>query len=173
MGRAGTGLLSIALARLVRQYTVTDAEELLPLIRKNVKLNFPGWKETSSQSSHDKHTGNSYNVNVDALDWLALRQCPPNARRSAYSYDLIDLLLVVDCIYHPSLLPALVETIDYLSAPEHTAVLVVVELRAEDVIREFLELWLNASGRGTWEIWHVNEVMEGPYAAWIGWKKRL
>lgn len=77
----------------------------------------------------------------------------------------------MDCIYHPSLLPALVETIDYLTTPGVTAVLVVVELRAEDVIREFLELWLNASTKGAWEIWHVDEVMEGPYAVWVGWKK--
>ena len=101
-------------------------------------------------------------VKAEALDWLALQECPPNIRRSVYSYDPIDLLLVVDCIYHPSLLPALVETIDYLSIPDRTTVLVVVELRAEDVIREFLELWLGAGGKGIWEIWHVNEIMDGP-----------
>lgn len=58
---------------------------------------------------------------------------------------------------------------------------VVVELRAEDVIREFLELWLQAgqSGEdgagGTWEIWHANvdELLDGPYAMWIGWKTRV
>lgn len=167
---AGTGLLSIALSRIVRQYTVTDMEELIPLIRKNLKLNLPGWEESSSLRAHDRKHVEGHRVKAEALDWLALQKCPPNARRTAYAYDPIDLLLVVDCIYHPSLLPALVETIDYLATPELTAVLVVVELRAEDVIREFLELWLNASGRGSWEIWHVNEVMEGPYAAWIGWK---
>lgn len=79
-------------------------------------------------------------------------------------------MLIVDCIYHPSLLPALVVTIDHLATSEKTAVLVVVELRAEDVVREFLDLWL-AAGEGAWEIWHAHEVMEGPYAVWVGWKK--
>jgi protein N-lysine methyltransferase METTL21D len=80
-------------------------------------------------------------------------------------------LLVVDCIYHPSLLPALVDTIDYLATIERTVVLVVVELRAEDVVREFLELWLGTGGGDIWEIWHLQDVMEGPYAVWLGWKK--
>ncbi|TCD71651.1 hypothetical protein EIP91_007398 [Steccherinum ochraceum] len=170
---AGTGLLAIALTRLVRHYTVTDMEELLPLIRKNLRLNLAGWDASSSPRPHGTQTEIRHDVKAEALDWLTLQKCSPNTRRSAYSFEPIDLLLVVDCIYHPFLLPALVETIDYLSTPERTAVLVVVELRAEDVIREFLELWLEASGRGTWEVWHVNEIMDGPYAAWIGWKKQL
>lgn len=93
----------------------------------------------------------------------------------------MDLLLVVDCIYHPSLLPPLVTTIDALAVTGRTVVVVVVELRAEDVIREFLELWLQAGQSngdgdgGTWEIWHANvdEILDGPYAMWIGRKKPL
>jgi hypothetical protein len=48
-----------------------------------------------------------------------------------------------------------------------------MELRAEDVTREFLEGWL-ALGRGEWEIWRIeNESMLGkdqPYVMWAGWK---
>jgi protein N-lysine methyltransferase METTL21D len=110
-------------------------------------------------------------VSAEALDWVALHNSPPAIRRAAYSYPPIDLLLVVDCIYHPSLLPALVDTIDYLATIERTVVLVVVELRAEDVVREFLELWLGTGGGDIWEIWHLQDVMEGPYAVWLGWKK--
>lgn len=82
--------------------------------------------------------------------------------------DPIDILLIVDSIYHPSLLPPLVETIDYLSTPGQTAVIVVSELRSEDVIREFLELWLSIPG---WAIRrHSSAGFCGPYAMWIGWK---
>ncbi|KAH8078047.1 putative methyltransferase-domain-containing protein [Cristinia sonorae] len=179
---AGTGLLAIALSRIVLRYTATDIADLVPLIRKNLTLNLPEWENITPSSSRIKTSASTgpkschaARVQAQALDWLELQKCPPKSRRpiySLFSYDPIDLLLVVDCIYHPSLLPALVETIDHLSTPERTAVLVVVELRAEDVIREFLELWLDASGRGTWEIWHVSGFMEsGPYAAWVGWKK--
>lgn len=58
---------------------------------------------------------------------------------------------------------------DYLTVPGRTAVMVVVELRAEDVIREFLQIWLAKSTE--WEIWSVGGLMDGPYAAWVGWKK--
>lgn len=87
-------------------------------------------------------------------------------------------------------------TIDFLAVPGRTVIVVMVELRAEDVIREFLELWLRAGvgntvdeenqglvqngggsrdieGNGKWEIWHANtdELLDGPYAVWVGWKK--
>ena len=139
----------------------------MPLIKKNFVLNnvveVPGSPHTNDGPAKRKFS-------ADALDWITLHNSSPNTRRSVYSYPPIDLLLIVDCIYHPSLLPALVDTIDYLTTPERTAVLVIVELRAEDVVREFLELWLHA-GDGAWEIWHAHEIMKGPYAVWIGWKK--
>ena len=159
--RAGTGLLAIVLSFLVRQYTVTDIEDLIPLISKNLTINSPA-------------TGSApRSVTAEALDWVVLKNSSPTVRQTAFSYPPIDLLLVVDCIYHPSLLPPLVETIDYLATPERTAVLVLVELRQEDVVREFLELWLAVGGGNTWEIWHVDSGMEGPYAMWIGWKKEM
>ena len=165
--RAGTGLLGVVFASLVRQYTATDIAELVPLIKKNLALNnVPDY----SPSSPSKSAPPRANVSAEALDWVALRNCSPSKRQSIYLYPPIDLLLVVDCIYHPSLLPALVDTIDHLATPERTAVLVIVELRAEDVVREFLELWL-AAGQSSWEIWHAEGIMEGPYAVWVGWKK--
>lgn len=111
----------------------------------------------------------SRGISAEALNWITLQKCSPSTRRTQFSYAPIDLLLVVDCIYHPSLLPALVATIDHLTTPDRTTVLVVVELRAEDVIREFLELWLGASN-GEWNIWHAQGVMKGPYAVWAGRK---
>jgi hypothetical protein len=42
--RAGTGLLPIVISPLVHQYTVTDLEVQLPLIRKNLTLIVPSWK---------------------------------------------------------------------------------------------------------------------------------
>lgn len=73
---------------------------------------------------------------------------------------------------------------------ERTAVVVVAELRAEDVVREFLEGWLGL-GRGSggsengaewnrgWRIWSLSggDGGEGKgaglgprYGMWIGWK---
>lgn len=159
------------LAPLVRHYIATDIDALVPLIRKNVALNFP------SPDSHG-HTGRSHdhsspalgpNITVESLDWIALHGAPTSVRRSLIPSYPIDLLLVVDCIYHPSLLPALLSTIDYIATPGLTTVLVVVELRAEDVVREFLERWLHLDEGQSWSIWS-SEILEGPYAVWIGYK---
>jgi len=133
---------------------VTDIAALLPLIRKNLSLNFDGWPSNS-------------NIAIEELDWEALHSSTPALRTANFTYSPIDLLLAVDCIYHPSLLPSLVETIDFLATPQKTAVLVVVELRAEDVVREFLERWI---GTESWEVWRVGGLLGMPYVAWIGWK---
>ncbi|KAF8801324.1 hypothetical protein BYT27DRAFT_7342039, partial [Phlegmacium glaucopus] len=158
---SGTGLLSIALAPLVRRYTATDIGPLISLIRKNVTLNFPGWPNISSKSP-------GANIAVEELDWQSLESAPISQRAKAFNFEPVDLLLVVDCIYHPSLLSSLVTTIDYLSIPGRTTALVISELRAEDVMREFMETWLS---NPAWEVWRVpNEVLGKHYAIWMGWK---
>lgn len=173
--RAGTGLLSIVLSPFVRHYTVTDIDDLVPLIRKNVTRNLspsplhPSVPRTKHVHSPPPLAVNS-NVTVTALDWLEIHNAPPSLRARLVPDDPADVLLVVDCIYHPSLIPALLATIDYLTIPGRTTVVVVVELRAEDVIREFLQGWLDKSVDGEWEIWSVNGLLDGPYAVWVGCK---
>ncbi|RPD63637.1 hypothetical protein L227DRAFT_591622 [Lentinus tigrinus ALCF2SS1-6] len=164
---AGTGLLSIVLSPFVRHYTVTDIPELVPLIRKNVGHNLAtGVSATSPQKAAGKHSSpppllTSSNVTAIALDWCS----SSTASTTRPCYPL--------CFYHPSLLPALLTTIDHLTVPGRTAVIVVVELRAEDVIREFLQRWLDKAEDGRWEIWSVGGLIEGPYALWVGWKDAL
>ena len=156
---------------MVQKYTVTDIEDLIPLIRKNIALNLPGSGALNSTSAGHGPSNAKGIIKPEPLDWLTLYNCSPSTRQKLFSYEPVDLLLVVDCIYHPSLLPALVGTIDHLATPDRTAVFVMVELRAEDVVREFLELWLAAGGGVVWEVWHVNGLLEGPYAMWVGWKR--
>ncbi|KAH7913820.1 putative methyltransferase-domain-containing protein [Hygrophoropsis aurantiaca] len=162
---AGTGLLSIVFSPLVRSYTVSDISDLLPLIRKNIVLNFPhGKNKTSSMAS---------NISVEELDWLTLFSLPSPARMRycPCPFDAPtepwDLVLLVDCIYHPSLLPALVETIDVAATQSKSWVLVAVELRQEDVVREFLDLWLK---KGQWTLWRLEGVLSLHYGIWMGQK---
>lgn len=158
---------------------MTDIKPLLPLIQKNVLLNSPGW--------HHKSLGNSKsNVIIEELDWLTLaslpsgttarsRYCPvPEAPSRPGEFESTDrtawdLVFVVDCIYNPSLLPALVETIDTVSTAGWTWVLVVAELRQEDVLREFLALWLKQAS-GKWEITRVEGVLDDHFVMWVGRK---
>ena len=156
-------MLSIALAPLVRRYTATDIEALIPLIRKNIALNFPGWPKISSSPESP-----GSNIVAEELDWQLLESTPVSQREKIFNFEPVDLLLAVDCIYHPSLLSPLVTTIDYLSIPGKTTVLIISELRAEDVLREFMETWLSKPG---WEIWRIpNDVLGKHYAIWMGRK---
>jgi len=160
---AGTGLLAIALSPLVQRYTVTDIQDLLPLLRKNMLLNFNSWPNCSPSTPGS-------NVFVEDLDWVLLHSTNAAHRARVFNSESIDLLLIVDCIYHPSLLPALVDTIHYLAIPNQTIVLVVVELRADDVIREFLQLWLE---KPDWEVWRVGGgMLPKPYAMWLGSRRQ-
>ncbi|KAF9653301.1 hypothetical protein BDM02DRAFT_3135456 [Thelephora ganbajun] len=150
---SGTGLLSILFSPLVRRYTVTDIPELMPLIKKNISMNIP-----STSTS---------NIVAQDLDWITLQSTPPALRAKAFLFEVVDLLLVVDCVYHPSLVSPLVDTIRYLTTPGKTTVVVVIELRAEDVVREFLEAWLQNDPR--WQIWSVGEQkLSSAYALWMG-----
>lgn len=144
--RAGTGLLALALGPLVRKYTATDIPALLPLLRKNI-LSKPS----------------TATVTVTALDWTL-----PTLRQIDIGADSPDVLLVVDCIYHPTLVRPLLATMTALAAPQHTVALVVAELRAVDVLREFLEGWI---GLG-WRVWSVAEGLLGPrWGMWVAWRE--
>ncbi|KAL0066078.1 Ribosomal protein lysine methyltransferase [Marasmius tenuissimus] len=154
---AGTGLLGIVLSPLIRKYTITDIDDLVPLIKKNVQLNVPEFPKDS-------------NLVVTSLDWVTLQQVPPSKRPEVFAFDPVDLVLVVDCIYHPSLLPSLLETLNFLAIPGTTTVLVVVELRASDVVTEFLQSWITMP---CWEVWRIADngtLMGRPYAMWAGRK---
>ncbi|KAI5895105.1 uncharacterized protein SCHCODRAFT_02496605 [Schizophyllum commune H4-8] len=156
---AGTGLLPVLLAPLVKHYTATDIAGLTHLISKNVHLN-----------SADHDLGN---VAVEALDWEQLHATPLPRRRKAFPDDAPDLILAVDCIYHPSLVGPLVSTINHFAKPDKSTVVVVSELRAEDVLRGFLEAWLDGA---RWEVWHAGDGTDGPgllgvpYVTWVGRK---
>ena len=127
---------------------------LMPLIQKNVSSNLP--------------LGS--NVVTKELDWITLETTTSSKRSNVFNTEEhpIDLLLAVDCLYHPSLIPPFLTTLDYLATPGRTAVLIVSELRADDVTREFLETWLSMPA---WEIWRVpNDTLGKHYVIWFGWK---
>lgn len=146
---AGTGLLPLALSPLVRKYTATDIPALLPLLRKNV-LSSPSTASTSTTT-----------VTVTALDWTV-----PAQRQLDVRADPPDILLVVDCIYHPTLVRPLLTTMTAINEPGHTLALVVAELRAEDALRDFLEGWI---GLG-WHVWSIAESLLGPrWGMWVAW----
>ena len=108
-------------------------------------------------------TGAVAAVAAAALDWTL-----PPQRQIDIREDPPGVLLVVDCIYHPTLVRPLLTTMTALAAPRRTVALVVAELRAEDVLREFLQGWI-ALG---WSIWSVAEDLLGPrWGMWVAWRE--
>ena len=167
-------MLGVLLSPLVKQYVVTDVAELVPLIQKNIWHNFPLLQLSSPSRTSPLSTLTSSipgsNIEVLPLDWVSIHSSSSSQRQRIFPADSdLDLILVVDCIYHPSLVPPLLSTIDHLAIPGKTCVLVLSELRSEDVMRDFICQWLNISG---WELWHVggNLLQDKRYVLWLGRK---
>ena len=146
----------------------TDLPDLIPLINKNINLN-PHLATPS--------------LKVTPLDWFTVQQCPPSSRDRVFPRALglqspeggdIDLILAVDCIYNSALVPPLLTTIDHYASPDKTWVMVVMELRDEDVLREFLMQWTGLEG---WTIWPVgneehSSLLDDRFAIWMGHKRQ-
>jgi hypothetical protein len=88
-------------------------------------------------------------ITVTALDWAL-----PALRQVNVSADPPDVLLVVDCIYHPTLVRPLFATMTAIAVARNAVI--VVELRAVDVPGGFLEGWIELGG-----VWSVAEGREG------------
>lgn len=174
---SGTGLLSLILAPFTHHYTCTDLPDLVPLIRKNISINSKLLVDCPNRLSYD------------ALDWNDVQNCPPATRerlflknhfnnnasqmdRNQENSPGYDLILVVDCVYNPSLIPPLLTTIDLYTTPERSTVLVVMELRDEDVVREFLTQWGQMAG---WKLWSIGDksgtsLLDPRFAIWVAFK---
>ena len=119
------------------------------------------------------------NVIVEVLDCCELHRAPSSSRAKHFRIphaDPPDLILAADCVYNPALIPAFVATLSHFAHPGRTVAMVVVELRASDVVQEFLAAW-QADGRAgvRWEIWRLEDGEDngwlGPdFAVWVGWK---
>lgn len=207
---SGTGLLAIALAPFVGRWVCTDQAECLKLIGSNLNRNGftvgslvdQGSDPSGAVDPHhvasktssipaavtSKPSPRGSHVGVEELDWFScLPPSPtskpnPNAPSTPASPPLYDLIVSSDCIYNPHLVPPLRAAFAHFARPNHTVVLVVIELRAVDVIREFLELWIE-EGDGRWQIRRLvgNEddaegsgwgAGGGRFAGWIGWRTR-
>ena len=54
------------------------------------------------------------------------------------------------------------------AVPRHTLALVVAELRTEDVLRDFLEGWIELG----WRVWSIAEGLLGPrWDMWVAWRE--
>lgn len=185
---AGTGILPCtvghALADLDATWQATDQGDLLALLQKNVR-----------QLASDR-------VVATEIDWLtvshalrqALRHPTPYASllrsiRSEHSGNTdeadipYDLIIAVDCIFNPSLFTPFLDSLWACCTVGHTVVLVLVELREQEMMRDFLQAWLAHTAslhvithRSAWQIWSIessalgSDGLQKGYACFVGYK---
>lgn len=180
---AGTGVLpALLLSYLSRlshvlriHWTATDQANLIPLLNRNLAgIPLSSTMTVSAREldwiacSREWHSGASYGGGLDGLRKNVLDEAP--------SSTLVDLLIAVDCVFNPSLFSPLMDTIDTFTTPNHTIVLVVMELRSSDATMQFLESWLHRPQGDRWRIWTVpgDQLtcgLDQGYAAWVAWKE--
>lgn len=123
------------------------------------------------------------------LDWLsesALYTSGQHRHHYASEESPPSVIIAADCLYNPSLAPALAHTIAR-RAGEETLVVVASELRDQEALREFLAAWLElgkeeggVDGGGEWRIGRVGfgelgeaeeEGLAGKeFVVWVGWR---
>ncbi|KIJ55493.1 hypothetical protein M422DRAFT_41449 [Sphaerobolus stellatus SS14] len=191
---SGTGILSIVLAPFVNRFMATDLSYLIPLIHKNQVHNITpqdmprvsttelDWVQIQDTPDHLRHK--IFNFSRDPTSPSSSPERKHSKRKESNTSKEIPkkdshlLIVAVDCIFNPALISPLLTTINYLASKGYTrseessytsaTVLVVLELRSEDVTREFVEKWLAMPGE--WELWNVPFL--GPkFAVWIGRRK--
>ena len=201
---AGTGLLGLILAPLVGFYTFTDLPELCRLIEKNINHNInllapsppartssPVQRKKSKSKANSKSSGRRpANIAVEPLDWAALYNTPLHSRARLFPVPdpPLDLILATDTIYNPALVSPFLATLNHYAADQRrTAVFIVMELRDEDVTREFLHQWISLGG---WRIWRADgadapetniaglanipatgRLLDERFASWVAWKE--
>ncbi|KAL7873194.1 hypothetical protein AOLI_G00122650 [Acnodon oligacanthus] len=123
---AGTGVVGIMAASLGANVTVTDLEDLLPLLELNIR-------ENQTLISTGSITAKVLKWGEDVTDFL------PHP----------DYILMADCIYYEQSVQPLVETLKALSGPE-TCIICCYEQRTvgvnPEVERRFFELLLQEFG---------------------------
>ncbi|KAF7726956.1 hypothetical protein EC973_008151 [Apophysomyces ossiformis] len=128
---SGIGLLGIMLHKLgVEDVVMTDIEELIPVMEKNVEANGIGVKSISGRRKNPVDDSNI--IIVEPLLWN-----DDNAIDHIKAAGEIDYILACDCIYSEASAVDLVETMEKL-ASEETTIICISEVRNQAAQERFL-----------------------------------
>ncbi|KAF8970264.1 hypothetical protein BGZ46_010538 [Entomortierella lignicola] len=115
---AGTGYAGIALARRLRHnctLVLTDLEEVVPLLEKNVQNNLP--QNTTHINNNTDQNSPCSNVHVAPLAWGNSSHA-----ESILSKGRVDYIVASDLVYFPELYPALLQTLREISNLDTTII---------------------------------------------------
>ncbi|EGG06143.1 uncharacterized protein MELLADRAFT_63443 [Melampsora larici-populina 98AG31] len=179
---SGTGALAVLCNKMFpsdsqSSWTVSDQSSLLSTISRNLTLN---------KLTHVNEFQHPSQYQVEEIDWLEIEKdwmkinLKPDLDEIQSSYDLI---LAIDCLYNESLILPFLHTLDHIAKPQSsdgrsaTLVLIVSQLRSEEVMRLFVESWIKLP---FWKIFRVDldglrsdlklDLSHPKYVVWFGWK---
>lgn len=177
---SGTGSLAVLTDELFEKgstatWTLSDQSSLLSTISRNLMSN---GLELGRDRSPTRYRIEDIDWFDTEKDWLNRHAVASKGREATY-----DVILAVDCLYNEALIPPFLHTLDLLAHPASndgtpaTLVLIVSQLRSDDVMRLFIETWI---GLPLWSVYRVTEeglrgdlglnISHGRYVVWCGWK---
>ncbi|RUS27117.1 putative methyltransferase-domain-containing protein [Jimgerdemannia flammicorona] len=143
---SGTGYVGIALANRLRgncQVYVTDLEDVLPLIRRNVELNCI---KAIGQASGNRENNPTEEGNLDCAEIIVKKL---HWGESSHATELLqycgcdfDLVIVSDCVYFPELFSPLRDTLLHVCSAE---TVLVVGYKQRSLPKE-IEFWQDYFG---------------------------
>ena len=156
LGCGLTGLIGLALSRLVKCYVLTDQDYVMKYLRENIVANSPiahrGTKNVKNKANVPK-TGLETPLRTFALDWET--DCVESLRSVIPCEVPIDLVLLCDCVYNEYLVFPLIQTcVDVCqlgsSVTKATVVLIAQQLRSNSVFELFLSTLMKR-----FQVWRV------------------
>lgn len=178
---SGTGALAVLCDTMFpsdskSSWTVSDQSSLLSTISKNFDSN--GLKHLNEFQSSSRYQ-------IEEIDWLEIETDwikANSAKQSSKIETNYDVIIAVDCLYNESLILPFLHTLDLIAKPQSlgrsaTLVLIVSQLRSEEVLRLFIESWIHLP---FWKVFRVDlnglrsdlklSLSSPKYVIWFGWK---
>ncbi|KZM21048.1 Ribosomal protein lysine methyltransferase [Ascochyta rabiei] len=151
LGSGISGIVALTLGAKIAQFTATDQDYAMKLLRQNISSNldavFPASKRGGkSKQKSQTSSQNSNRIKADILDW---------EEDSVEQREPVDLVVACDCIYNEALIEPLNTTCAAIcklntDAEQPTLCMVAQQLRSPDVF----EAWLKSFHRlfHTWQV---------------------
>lgn len=166
-------------------------DRMIHLLRRELFSSFSSHFDEQSPEQEAQHNLHKTQENKSLLQQPNLKSTPIHTSPKSYTYP--DLIVSLDCIFNPSLFSPLISTLTLFCQPDHTLVLLVIELRSSEMVREFLKDWLEFDEKhGLKEKWKIKSLeneesnddemsdegirkrlggMSKGYALWLAWRE--
>ena len=165
LGSGVTGVVLLALAPLVGQYTATDQQYILQHLTRNIEANAHPLQSNKRKAAHRKRTRIQEGVGApDQRNWIVQRlDWETDSVVGISDAKDTSVVVAIDCIYNEALIEPFVRTcadICRFRSNEDSAPTICVigqQLRSEDVFEEFMKSFTR-----TFRVWRVPETLLSP-----------